>query len=111
VEDVPTAPDWQGGLVSMSALERDSDGRPTPVQTENDLKLKTAKTQVRFSYGAPTRLSWTQEKGDLKSVEGGWVLEGLGDGRTKATCQLTATARDPRTAKTTKRPLSRTFHK
>jgi carbon monoxide dehydrogenase subunit G len=88
VEDVLSAPEWQGGLVSMSAIERDDAGRPTLVETENDIKVRRVKTQVRFRYEAPTRLSWTQEKGDLKSVEGAWELEDLGDGRTRATYQL-----------------------
>jgi hypothetical protein len=43
---------------------------------------------VRFSYDGPERLSWSQEKGDLKSVEGAWILEDLGDGRTKVTYTL-----------------------
>jgi ribosome-associated toxin RatA of RatAB toxin-antitoxin module len=85
VQDVLTAPEWQGGLVAMSALERDADGRPTLVETENDIKVRHVKTQVRFRYEPPTRLSWTQEKGDLKSVDGSWTLEDLGDGRTRAT--------------------------
>jgi carbon monoxide dehydrogenase subunit G len=88
VADVLTAPEWQGGLVAMSALERDGEGRPTLVETENDIKVRHVKTQVRFSYDPPTRLSWTQEKGDLKSVEGAWRLEDLGDGRTRATYDL-----------------------
>jgi carbon monoxide dehydrogenase subunit G len=88
VEDVLTAPDWQGGLVSMSALERDGDGRPTLVETESDAKVKHVKTQVRFSYEPPTRLSWAQEKGDLKSVEGSWKLEDLDGARTRATYTL-----------------------
>ena len=88
VEDVLTAPDWQGGLVAMSALERDADGRATLVETENDIKVRHVKTQVRFRYEPPTRLSWTQEKGDLKSVEGSWALEDLGEGRTRATYTL-----------------------
>jgi ribosome-associated toxin RatA of RatAB toxin-antitoxin module len=88
VEDVLTAPDWQGGLVAMSALERDADGRATLVETENDVKVRHVKTRVRFRYEPPTRLSWTQEKGDLKSVEGSWALEDLGEGRTRATYTL-----------------------
>jgi uncharacterized protein YndB with AHSA1/START domain len=88
VADVLTAPDWQGGLVAMSALEHDADGRPTLVETENDIKVRRVKTRVRFRYEPPTRLSWTQEKGDLKSVEGSWTLEDLGDGRTRATYTL-----------------------
>jgi carbon monoxide dehydrogenase subunit G len=88
VEDVLSAPDWQGGLVAIAPLEHDATGRPTLVETENDIKVKHVKTEVRFRYDGPTRLSWTQEKGDMKSVEGSWTLEDLGDGRTRATYTL-----------------------
>jgi carbon monoxide dehydrogenase subunit G len=88
VEDVLSAPDWQGGLVEATALERDDEQRPTLVETENDIKVRRVKTQVRFRYDPPTKLSWTQEKGDLKSVEGSWTLEDLGEGRTRATYTL-----------------------
>jgi carbon monoxide dehydrogenase subunit G len=88
VQDVLAAPEWQGGLVAIRALEHDVENRPTLVETENDIKVRTVKTQVRFSYEAPTRLSWVQEKGDLKSVEGSWTLEDLGGGRTRATYTL-----------------------
>jgi hypothetical protein len=88
VEDVSIAPDWQGGLVALTPLERDAEGRPTLVESESDVKVRRVKTRVRFSYEPPARLFWTQEKGDLKSVDGSWVLEDLGDGRTKATYTL-----------------------
>jgi carbon monoxide dehydrogenase subunit G len=90
VEDVATAPEWQGGLDRLTALEHDGEDRPTLVETENDIKVRTIKTHVRFRYEGPTRLSWTQEKGDMKSVEGAWQLEDLGDGRTRATYTLDA---------------------
>lgn len=90
VEDVLIAPEWQGGLVSVSALERDGEGRPTLVESVSDIKVRHVKTQVRFSYDPPTRLSWTQEKGDLKSVEGSWELEDLDEARTRATYTLDA---------------------
>ena len=90
VEDVMSAPDWQGGLDGMTALEHDADGRPTLVETENDIRVRRIKAHVRFSYEAPTRLSWTQEKGDMKSVDGAWELEDLGGGRTHATYTLDA---------------------
>jgi len=88
VEDVLSAPDWQGGLVKVTALERDSERRPTLVESESDIKVRHVKTQVRFSYDPPTHLTWVQEKGDLKSVEGSWELEDLGGGRTRATYTL-----------------------
>lgn len=90
VEDVLAAPQWQGGLVAITPLKRDAEGRPTLVESESDVKVRHVTTQVRFSYEAPTRLSWTQEKGDLKSVEGSWTLEDLGDDRTRATYALEA---------------------
>jgi carbon monoxide dehydrogenase subunit G len=90
VEDVLIAPEWQGGLISVAALERDAEGRPTLVENVSDIKVRHVKTEVRFSYEPPTRLSWTQEKGDLKSVEGFWQLEDLGEGRTRATYTLDA---------------------
>ncbi len=90
VQDVITAPDWQGGLDKMTALEHDADDRPTLVETENDIKVRRVKSFVRFRYEAPTLLEWTQEKGDMKSVEGAWELEDLGDGRTRATYRLDA---------------------
>jgi carbon monoxide dehydrogenase subunit G len=88
VEDVEAAPDWQGGMKDLHALEHDDEGRPTLVETEADAKVTTVKAKVRFSYDGPTRLSWEQEKGDLKSLVGSWELEDLGDGRTRATYSL-----------------------
>ena len=90
VEDVLSAPEWQGGLDSITALERDEDGRPLLVETENDIKVRRIISRVRFRYDQPTRLSWTQEHGEMKSVEGAWELEDLGDGRTRATYKLDA---------------------
>ncbi|HEX4188496.1 MAG TPA: SRPBCC family protein [Solirubrobacteraceae bacterium] len=90
VEDVLSAPEWQGGLDRLAPLERDGDGRPTLVETQNDIKVRRIKAHVRFSYEGPARLSWSQEKGDMKSVEGSWELEDLGDGRTRATYRLDA---------------------
>jgi ribosome-associated toxin RatA of RatAB toxin-antitoxin module len=90
VQDVMAAPEWQGGLDKMTALERDPDGRPTLVETENDIKVRRIKSRVRVRYDGPTRLSWTQEKGDMKSVEGVWELEDLGNRRTRASYRLDA---------------------
>jgi carbon monoxide dehydrogenase subunit G len=85
VEDVETAPQWQGGLDGLRALERDREGRPTLCETVSDIKVRKVKSEVRFSYDGPTRLSWSQEQGELKSVDGYWELEDLGDDRTRAT--------------------------
>jgi carbon monoxide dehydrogenase subunit G len=90
VEDVEAAPQWQGGLKSLRALDRDGDGRAIRCETETDAKVKSVKAIVRFSYDGPTKLTWTQEKGDLKSVTGSWTLEDLGGDRTRATYSIDA---------------------
>ena len=91
VEDVERAPEWQGGLKGMHALERDAEDRAVLCEAETDAKVRTVKSIVRFDYsGAPNLLAWTQEKGDLKSVEGRWELEDLGEGRTQATYRIEA---------------------
>jgi len=90
LEDVMSSPEWQGGLDAMTALEHDSDGRPVLVETESDIKVRRLKAHMRFRFEGPTRLAWTQERGDLKSVEGAWTLEDLGGGRTRATYTLHA---------------------
>ena len=83
IEDVMAAPEWQGGLDKVTALERDPDGRPTLVDSEADIKVMRVKSRVRICYEGPTRLSWTQEEGDMKSVEAVWELEDLGKERTR----------------------------
>src|SRR5438045_1632851 len=88
VEDVEKAPAWQGGLKDVEALERDRDGRAVLVESASDAKVRTVRSTIRFSYDGPTRLSWRQEKGELKSVDGSWVLEDLGNDRTRATYSL-----------------------
>src|SRR5688572_21115223 len=78
VADVETAPSWQNGLDSMSVLDRDSAGRVARAESVTDAKVKTIKSTVVFDYDEPRRVSWRQEKGDLKSVDGSWTLEDLG---------------------------------
>jgi ribosome-associated toxin RatA of RatAB toxin-antitoxin module len=86
--DVASAPEWQAGMKTMRVLETDADGRPSLCETTSDAKVRDVTTKLRFSYAEPQRVSWTQEKGDLKSLDGKWELEDLGGGRTKVTYTL-----------------------
>ena len=88
VEDVATAPDWQEGLDSMEVLQRDAEGRVEVANSTTDAKVKTVTTRVRFAYDPPHRVTWRQEKGDLKKLDGAWELEELDGGRTRATYRL-----------------------
>jgi ribosome-associated toxin RatA of RatAB toxin-antitoxin module len=86
--DVEGSPRWQPEIKVAECIERDRDGNQTLVHMETDAKVRTLGAEMRFSYSEPTRISWSQEEGDLKSVDGSWELEDLGDGRTRITYSL-----------------------
>jgi ribosome-associated toxin RatA of RatAB toxin-antitoxin module len=85
--DVEGSPRWQPEIKVAECIERDGDVQAL-VHMETDAKVRTLGAEMRFSYQQPTRISWAQEEGDLKSVEGSWELEDLGDGRTRVTYSL-----------------------
>src|ERR1700679_39931 len=85
--DVEGSPRWQPEIKVAECLERDGDEQ-TLIHMEADGKVRTLGGNMRFSYEPPARIAWTQEDGDLKSVDGAWELEDLGDGRTAATYRL-----------------------
>jgi ribosome-associated toxin RatA of RatAB toxin-antitoxin module len=88
IEDVASAPEWQGGLLELDVVERDEQGRPLICDALTDIKLRKIRTRQRFAYDAPSRLSWKMVEGGLYSMEGYWELEDLGDGRTRVTYGL-----------------------
>lgn len=86
--DVEGSPRWQPEIKVAECVERDGKGNQTLVHMETDAKVRTLDSDIRFSYESPGRISWVQEDGDLKAVEGSWELEDLGEGRTRATYWL-----------------------
>jgi ribosome-associated toxin RatA of RatAB toxin-antitoxin module len=86
--DVEGSRRWQPEIKVAECVERDADGNQTLVHMETDAKVRTLGSDIRFSYEGPTRMSWVQEDGDLKAIEGSWELEDLGDGRTRVTYWL-----------------------
>jgi uncharacterized membrane protein len=88
IEDLENTPDWQQSMVSLEVLERDSQDRPTLCEIVSDAKIRQVTSQIRFAHHPPNEMTWEQEKGQMKWLEGRWELEDLGDGRTKATYSL-----------------------
>src|SRR6476660_5329252 len=76
------APRWPPEIQVAECLERDADGGQLRVRMETETPVKRLSSTLRYAYQAPTRISWAQEEGDLKSVRGSWELEDLGGGRT-----------------------------
>ena len=53
------------------------------------MKVKKSKSILRFTFdNEPNGLTWKQEKGDVKSVDGRWELSELDANRTKAVYAL-----------------------
>lgn len=86
--DIEASPRWQPEISVSECLERDADGNQVLVHMETDAKVRQLGSDLRFSYEEPSRISWIQEKGDLKSVEGSWQFEDLSGGRTRVTYRL-----------------------
>jgi uncharacterized membrane protein len=86
--DVEGSPRWQPEIKVAECVKRDGEGNQVLVHMETDAKVRRLGSDIRFSYEAPSRISWAQEDGDLKSVEGSWELEDLGNGRTAVTYWL-----------------------
>ena len=86
--DVENSPRWQPEIKRAEVLERQGEEQVV-VETETDAKVRSLKSTLRFSYDPPNGLSWTQESGDLKSVEGSWSFEEVGEGQTRATYEMT----------------------
>jgi len=86
--DVEGSPRWQPEIKVAECVERDGDGNQALVHMETDAKVRRLGSEMRFSYESPSRIAWRQEDGDLKSIEGSWELEDLGDGRTRVTYWL-----------------------
>jgi uncharacterized membrane protein len=86
--DLERAPGWQRSLVSVTVAERDAEGRPAVVDTVSRASVRTLRSRMRFRYDPPGAIAWSQERGDLKAVDGSWAFAALGDGRTRATYAL-----------------------
>lgn len=83
--DVEGSPRWQPEIKLAECVERDADGNQVLLHMETDAKVRRLGSTMRFSYEGPTRIGWSQEDGDLKSVDGSWEFEDLGGDRTRAT--------------------------
>ena len=86
--DVEHLPRWQPEVQTAEVLERDADGNQVLVHTETDTKVRTLAADLRFTYDEPSGLRWSQERGDVRSLDGSWAFEDLGGDRTRATYSI-----------------------
>ena len=90
ISDLENSPKWQESMVSAEVLETDTDGNAALVEIKSDAKVREVTSHLAFEYQPEDGMTWEQKKGDLKWLNGSWVLDDLGDGKTRATYSLEA---------------------
>jgi len=88
VADFSSYPEWQDEMIEGAVLETGPDGRGTKARFVVDAKVVRATLVLAYTY-TPTSMSWKLVESDrLRRNDGSYVLEDLGDGRTKVTYAL-----------------------
>ena len=86
--DFERYPEWQRAVKSVEVVSRDGDGRAKEVEFEIDAKIRSIRYRLDYGYEEPHMLTWRYVDGDVKDVDGEFVLEDQGDGTTLATYAL-----------------------
>jgi hypothetical protein len=79
-------PTWSSPITQANVLERYPDGAARHVEFFIDMKLKTLRYVLEYTWAPPHRLSWRMVDGDLAGIEGSYHFEPKGARRTHATC-------------------------
>jgi ribosome-associated toxin RatA of RatAB toxin-antitoxin module len=87
--DVEGSPAWQPEIRSAEVLQRDGEGRQVLVRTVTSGGVRDLHADLEFSYEEPHAIRWRQARGDLKSIDGSWTFESIGEGSTQATYEMT----------------------
>jgi ribosome-associated toxin RatA of RatAB toxin-antitoxin module len=88
ITDYETFPEWQAAVKEVEVLSRDASGRGLDVRFVIDAKVRVVSYTLRYSYEQPHLVTWEYLDGDVKSVDGEFVFEDQGDGKTLATYSL-----------------------
>lgn len=86
--DFESYPSWQEAVKDCQVQSRDGKGRGQRVWFEIDAKIKRISYTLDYSYEEPHMLTWEFVAGDVRDIDGEFVLEDQGDGTTLATYGL-----------------------
>jgi uncharacterized membrane protein len=86
IADFPAYPSWSSPITETRVLDSHPDGFARRVEFFIDMKLKTVRYVLEYTWTPPQRLSWTYVEGDVQDIAGSYVFEPLAEDRTQATC-------------------------
>jgi uncharacterized membrane protein len=86
IADFEAYPSWSSPITEIAVLDRYPDGFARRVEFFIDMKIKTVRYVLEYTWLPPNRLTWKYVDGDLEDIVGSYVFEPLEGGRTEATC-------------------------
>jgi uncharacterized membrane protein len=89
IADFEAYPSWSSPIQRVAVLDRYPDGFARRVEFFIDMKLKTVRYVLEYTWVPPHRLTWKYVDGDLQDIEGSYVFEPAGSHSTTATCSQT----------------------
>lgn len=82
--DLASYPEWATGVKEIEVLEKDKKGRAQRARFVVDGMIKEITYVLRYTYNEPNEMMWEAEPGpDLKELEGSYVFNEVGEGRTE----------------------------
>lgn len=82
--DLDSYPEWATGVKEIEVLEKDKKGRAQRARFVVDGMIKEITYILRYAYNEPNEITWQAEPGaDLKELEGSYVFNEVGEGRTE----------------------------
>src|SRR5574340_1264978 len=85
ITDFENYPHWASTLRRISVMARYPNQLAQRVEFHVDMKLKTVRYVLEYTYRRPTLVSWKAVDGDIEAIQGSYRFEKLGPQLTRAT--------------------------
>jgi uncharacterized membrane protein len=86
IADFEAYPSWSSPITKATVLDRHSDGHARRVEFFLDMKLRTVRYVLEYTWSPPHRLDWTYVEGDVENIVGSYEFTPLDAETTDATC-------------------------
>jgi ribosome-associated toxin RatA of RatAB toxin-antitoxin module len=86
ITDFPAYPEWSSVISKTTVLDAYPDGLPRRIEFELDMKIRTVRYVLDYTYQRPHRLDWKLVEGDVEDVAGTYTFERVGK-KTRTTCE------------------------
>lgn len=87
IVDFESYPDWSSSIRSVNVLTRDRSGLARQVEFTLDMRVRTVRYVLEYTYRKPNDLTWRSVDGDVESIEGAYRFRPLGRTRSQVTCR------------------------